>query len=116
VATDQVGDRLDLLLGHTEVPQGLAVLGEDELAPRRPSGADLAQFPQNRIQPSLRALVQPETGHRVLEDVGDESEHGPPVARRAPVHVPGWATGSRPSKRKSYIVVTMGAFASALGT
>ena len=37
-----VGDRPDLLLGHTEVPHGLAVLGEDELAPRRPSSADLA--------------------------------------------------------------------------
>src|SRR5580704_14693479 len=76
-------DRLDLLLRDTEVPQGLAVLGEDELASRRPPGPDLAQLAKDRIKSSIRALVQGETSHSMLEDFGDESEDGPPVTGRA---------------------------------
>ena len=51
--------------------------------PRAHPTRRLAQFPQLWGKEPLRALVQPEPVHAVLEDVGNEREDRPPVAGRA---------------------------------
>ena len=79
-----VRDRGDLLLGDAEGAERLAVLGEHELARGREAGAGLRELAQRGIEPPLRALVETEALHRVLEHVGHEREHGPPVAARSP--------------------------------
>ena len=51
--------------------------------PRSQPGAGLAELAQRRVEQTLRAAVEGEAADAVAQDVGDEGEHGPPVARRA---------------------------------
>ena len=75
-------DRRDLLLGDADGAARLAVLREHELARAREPDARLAELAQLRIEQPRRAPVQREALHRVVEDVGHEREHRPPVAGR----------------------------------
>ena len=55
------------------------MLAEHELAPARPADAGLRELAQLLFDLSLGAAVQDEALDRVLQDVGYEREHGPPV-------------------------------------
>ena len=74
---------LDQGLVHAQGTKGLAVLGEDELAPRRPAGAALGQFAEGRIEESIGALVEAEPLDGVLQDIGHQGEDRPPITGRS---------------------------------
>ena len=78
-----VGDGGDLGVVDAKAAQGLAVLGEDELALLDPPGAGLAELAQDWVDLAVRVAIDREAVDRVLEDVGGERIDRPPVARRA---------------------------------
>ena len=49
---------------------------------RSQPAARLAELAQRRVESTLRAAVEGEAAHAVAQDVGDQGEHGPPVAGR----------------------------------
>lgn len=57
------------------------MLGEDELASGTPADPSLCQLPEYRIEDSIRAPVEHESGDGVFHDVGYEGIGGPPIAR-----------------------------------
>jgi hypothetical protein len=75
-------NRCHLLVAEPHVAHRLAVLAEHELAADGESGAGLAEFAQLGADVAAGVAVELEAGGGVVEGVGDQREHGPPVAGR----------------------------------